>query len=82
MNTLGTIIEKLTFSREILMIKLHPSRSSFTSLNSRNHIEEICKTASRKLNVLAILAPYTAYFINNINKRRTLMNAFFKSQFN
>ena len=46
-------------------------------LKFTNHIEEICKKASRKFNALARIAPYMA-----IRKRRTLMNAFFKSQFN
>ena len=42
-----------------------------------NHIDEICKMASRKLNALARIAPYMG-----IGKRRTLMNAFFKSHLN
>ena len=42
-----------------------------------NHINEICKKASRKLNALARIAAYMG-----IHKRRTLMNAFLKSQFN
>ena len=46
-------------------------------LKFTNHIEEICKKASRKLNALARIALYMG-----IRKRRTLMNAFFKSQFN
>ena len=46
-------------------------------LKFTNHIDEICKKASRKLNALARIAPYMG-----IRKRRTLMNAFFKSQFN
>ena len=41
------------------------------------HISEICKKASRKINALARIAPFMS-----INKRRTLMNAFFTSQFN
>ena len=39
-----------------------------------NHIDEICKKASWKLNAFARIAPYMG-----IRKRRTLMNAFFKS---
>ena len=39
-------------------------------LKFTNHIDKICKKASRKLNALAIC------------KQRTLMNEFFKSQFN
>ena len=46
-------------------------------LKFTNHIEEICKKVSQKLNALARIAPYMA-----IRKRRTLINAFFKSQFN
>ena len=46
-------------------------------LKFTNHIEEICKKASQKLNALARIAPYMG-----ISKRRTLMNALFKSQFN
>ena len=46
-------------------------------LKFKNHIDEICKKASRKLNALARIAPYVG-----IRKRRTLRNAFFKSQFN
>ena len=46
-------------------------------LKFTNHIEEICKKASQNLNALAGIAPYMG-----IRKRRTLMNAFFKPQFN
>ena len=46
-------------------------------LKFTNHIVEICKNASRKLNGFARIAPYMG-----IRKRRTLMNTFFKSQFN
>ena len=46
-------------------------------LKFTSHIEEICKKAPRKLNVLPRIAPHMG-----IRKRRTLMNAFFKSQFN
>ena len=42
-------------------------------LKFANHIEEICKKASQKLNALARIAPYVV-----IRKRRTLMNALFK----
>ena len=48
-----------------------------TKLKFTNHIEEICEKTSRKSNALARLAPYMG-----ISKRLTLMNAFFKSQFN
>ena len=45
-------------------------------LKFTNHIDKICKKASRILNALARIAPYMG-----IRKRRTLMNSFFKSQF-
>ena len=41
------------------------------------HIEDICQKASQNLNALASLAPYMG-----TTKKRILMNAFFKSQFN
>ena len=43
-------------------------------LKFSNHIEEICKKASRKLNALARISLHMG-----ICKRRTLVNAFFKS---
>ena len=43
-------------------------------LKFTNHIEEICKKASRKLNALAKITPYMG-----ISKWRTLMNEFFLS---
>ena len=46
-------------------------------LKFTNHIDEICKKASRKLNTLARIAAYMG-----IRKRGTLINAFFKSQLN
>ena len=46
-------------------------------LKFTNHIEEICKKASRKLNALARIAPYMG-----IRKWCTLVNAFLKSKFN
>ena len=46
-------------------------------LKFTNHIDEICKKTSRILNALARIAPYMG-----IRKRHTLMNTFFKSQFN
>ena len=42
-----------------------------------SHASDLCKNASRKINALARVAPYMS-----ISKRRILMNAFFKSQFN
>ena len=47
------------------------------TLKFTNHIDETCKKTSRKLNAIARMAPYMG-----ICKRRTLMNAFFKLQFN
>ena len=41
------------------------------------HIENICQKANRKLNALARVANYM-----ELPKRRILMNAFFKAQFN
>ena len=46
-------------------------------LKFTNHIDEIYKMVSRKVNALARIASYMG-----IRKRRNLMNAFFKSQFN
>ena len=46
-------------------------------LKFTNHIDEICKKASRKVKALVRIALYMV-----IRKRRNLMNAFFKSQFN
>ena len=41
------------------------------------HIDDICKKAELKLNVLSRLAPYIDF-----NKKQLLVNAFFMSQFN
>ena len=41
------------------------------------HVSDMCKKANRKINTLARIAPFI-----NINKRRILMNSFFRSQFN
>ena len=46
-------------------------------LKFRNHIEDICKRTTRKLNALSRIIPYM-----DISRRKILMNAFFKSQFN
>ena len=42
-----------------------------------SHVSDLCKNVSRKSNALARVEPYMS-----ISKRRILMNAFFKSQFN
>ena len=41
------------------------------------HVSDMCKKANRKIDALARIAPFI-----NINKRRILMNSFFRSQFN
>ena len=41
------------------------------------HVSDMCKKANRKINALARIAPFI-----NLNKRRILMNSFFRSQFN
>ena len=46
-------------------------------LKFNKHIEAICQKASQKINALARLAPYMG-----TTKKRIIMNAFFKSQFN
>ena len=46
-------------------------------LNFNKHIEDICEKVSQKLNTLAKFATYMG-----ATKKRILMNAFFKSQFN
>ena len=47
-----------------------------SNLTFENHIINICKKASQKLNALARIAPYM-----NIQKRRTIMKSFVTSQF-
>ena len=46
-------------------------------LTFKEHINQICKTASCKLNALARIIPYM-----NLEKRKLIVNAFFDSQFN
>ena len=46
-------------------------------LNLNAHIDEICKKAGQRMNVLFRIIPYM-----NITKRRSLLNTFFMSQFN
>ena len=47
-----------------------------SNLTFENHINNICKKASQKLNVLARVAPYV-----NMQKRRIIMKSFVTSQF-
>ena len=47
-----------------------------SKLTFENHINNICKRASQKLNALARVAPYM-----NIQKRRIIMKSFVTSQF-
>ena len=46
-------------------------------LNFDMHVASLCKNASRKMHVLARITPFMS-----IPKKRMLLNAFFKSQFN
>ena len=46
-------------------------------LNFNLHVESLCKNASSKMHALARVTPYM-----NLPKKRMLLNAFFKSQFN
>ena len=40
------------------------------------HVSDMCKKANKKINALARIAPFI-----NVDKRRILMNSFFRSQF-
>ena len=51
-------------------------RTIDSNLTFENHINNICKRASQKLNALARVAPYM-----NIQKRRIIMKSFVTSQF-
>ena len=48
-----------------------------SKLNFNMHVVNLCKKASRKMHVLARITPFMS-----LPKRRMLLNAFFKSQFN
>ena len=48
----------------------------YSNLTFENHIRNICKKASQKLNTLARITPYM-----NIQKRKTIMKSFVTSQF-
>ena len=62
---------KNSFSEKLLGITFD------CKLKFSNHIEDICKKSTRKLNALSRIVPYM-----DISRRKILMNAFFKSQFN
>ena len=53
---------------KLLVIKMN------NKLNFNTHVDEICKKAGQKLNVLSRVTPYM-----NLPKRRILLNAFFIS---
>ena len=68
---IGNLNLKNFFSEKLLGITFD------CKLKFSNHIEDICKKATRKLNVLSKIVPYMDIF-----RRKNLMNAFFRSQFN
>ena len=68
---IGNFNIKNSFSEKLLGITFD------CKLKFSNHIEDICKKATRKLNALSRIVPYM-----DISRRKILMNAFFRSQFN
>ena len=68
---MGNFNIKNSFSEKLLGITFDGK------LKFSNHIEDICKKATRKLNVLSRIVPYM-----DISRRKILMNVFFRSQFN
>ena len=68
---IGNFNIKNSFSEKLLDITFDGK------LKFSNHIEDICKKATRKLNALSRIVPYM-----DISRRKILMNAFFRSQFN
>ena len=56
---------------KLLGVKFH------YNLTFNNHVSDLCKNASRKINALDKVAPYIS-----ISKSSILMDAFFKLQFN
>ena len=68
---IGPFEIKNTNCEKLLVIKVN------SRLNFNEHLDDIIKKASRKINALSRI---TAFMI--ISKRRTLMNSFFNSQFN
>ena len=56
---------------KLLMVKID------NKLTFDCHVSDMCKKANRKIKALARIAPFI-----KINKRRILMNSFFRSQFN
>ena len=68
---IGDVTIKSSDYERLLGIKID------NKLNFNMHVEELCKNASRKLHALSRVTPYMS-----IPKKRMLLNAFFKSQFN
>ena len=68
---IGNFNIKNSFSEKLLGITFD------CKLKFSNHIEDICKKATRKLNALSRIVLYM-----DISRRKILMNAFFRSQFN
>ena len=56
---------------KLLMVKIDNEQTFYC------HVSDICREANRKINALARIAPFI-----NINKRRILMNSYFRLQFN
>ena len=63
---IGNFNIKNSFSEKLLVI------TSYFKLKFNNHIEDICKKATRELNALSRIVPYM-----DISRRKILMNAFF-----
>ena len=55
----------------------HKITKTEENVNENDHVSDLCKNASRKINAIARVAPYTSN-----SKRRILMSAFFKSKLN
>ena len=68
---IGNFDIKNSFSEKLLGITFD------CKLKFSNHVEDICKKATRKLNTFSKRVPYM-----DISKTKILMNAFFKSHFN
>ena len=68
---IGNFIMNNSFCEILLVITFN------CKLKLRSHIKDICKKATRKLNALFKIVPFM-----DISRRKVLMNAFFRSQFN